>query len=132
MQRMNTAMRLIRFSFCLWFASWFVGPPTEAKDIPMIYSAVTASESVVWVAHETGLFQKHGINAQLEALQDSYNEYAQQLQRLPYVEAKAMQTVLQTLGESQPALKARPEQFIDHSTLQKLERSGFLEKLYGR
>ncbi|HEX9146167.1 MAG TPA: ABC transporter substrate-binding protein [Candidatus Binatia bacterium] len=330
---MNTTMRLIRFSVCLWFACRLVGQPAEAKDIPMIYSAVTASESVVWVAQETGLFQKHGINSQLvyvsagsramnallagetpilfsagspavsaalggarvkiimgllnvfpyyvvsakaisqveqlrgkrigisrfgssghaaavyalrrfnlepgrdvallqigggaeriaalqanavqatlltspqellakkmgfnviadlaqlgipfvhsavvtrdeiiaqqpellnafaravaeglhfiktkpretlkifakyfrtndmEALQDSYDEYARQLQRLPYVETKAMQTVLQTLGESQPAaLKAKPEQFIDHSTLQKLERSGFLEKLYG-
>jgi ABC-type nitrate/sulfonate/bicarbonate transport system substrate-binding protein len=326
-------MHLIRFTFSLFLGAMFLGHSTQAKDIPMIYSAVTASESVVWVAHETGLFQKHGINAQLvyvsagsramsallagetpilfsagspavsaalggarvkiimgllnvfpyyvvsakpimqveqlrgkrigisrfgssghaaavyamrrfnlepgrdvallqigggaeriaalqasaiqatlltspqellakkmgfnviadlaqlgipfihsavvtrdeviaqqpellnsfgravaeglhfiktkpretlkifakyfrtndmEALQDSYDEYARQLQRLPYVETKAMQTVLQTIGESQPAaLKAKPEQFIDHSTLQKIERSGFLEKLYG-
>lgn len=326
-------MRLIRFSVCLWLASLLVAHVAQAKDIPMIYSAVTASESVLWVAHETGLFQKHGLNTQIvyvssgsramsaliagetpilfsagspavsaalggarvkiimsllnvfpyylvagkgitqveqlrgkkiaisrfgssghaaavyalrrfnlepgrdvallqigggseriaalqanavqgtlltspqellvkkmganvladlaqlgipfvhsavvtrdeviaqqpelldnfgravieglhfiktkpretlkifqkyfrtndmEALQDSYDEYARQLQRVPYVDTKALQTVLQTLGESQPAaLKAKPEQFIDHSTLQKIERSGFLEKLYG-
>ncbi|MDZ4344401.1 MAG: hypothetical protein U1E51_18425 [Candidatus Binatia bacterium] len=36
------------------------------------------------------------------------------------------------VGESQPAaLKAKPEQFVDHSLLQKIERSGFMEKLYG-
>ncbi len=326
-------MRLIRFSVCLWLASLLVAHVAQAKDIPMIYSAVTASESVLWVAHETGLLQKHGLNTQIvyvssgsramsaliagetpilfsagspavsaalggarvkivmsllnvfpyylvagkgitqveqlrgkkiaisrfgssghaaavyalrrfnlepgrdvallqigggsdriaalqanavqgtlltspqellvkkmganvladlaqlgipfvhsavvtrdeviaqqpelldnfgravieglyfiktkpretlkifqkyfrtndtEALQDSYDEYARQLQRVPYVDTKALQTVLQTLGESQPAaLKAKPEQFIDHSTLQKIERSGFLEKLYG-
>jgi ABC-type nitrate/sulfonate/bicarbonate transport system substrate-binding protein len=78
------------------------------------------------------IFAKYFRTNDMEALQDSYDEYTRQLQRLPYVETKAMQTVLQTLGESQPAaLKAKPEQFIDHSTLQKLERSGFLEKLYG-
>jgi NitT/TauT family transport system substrate-binding protein len=330
---MNTTIRLIRFSLSLFLAALLHGQVAEAKDIPMVWSALTASESVVWVAHETGLFQKHAINTQLvyvsagsramnallagetpllfsagspavsaalggarvkiimgllnvfpyyvvsaktisqveqlrgkrigisrfgssghaaavyalrrfnlepgrdvallqigggneriaalqanavqatlltspqellakkmgfnviadlaqlgipfvhsavvtrdeviaqqpellnafaravaeglhfiktkpretlrifakyfrtndmEALQDSYDEYARELQRLPYVETKAMQTVLQTLGESQPAaLKAKPEQFIDHSTLQKLERSGFMEKLYG-
>jgi ABC-type nitrate/sulfonate/bicarbonate transport system substrate-binding protein len=78
------------------------------------------------------IFAKYFRTNDMEALQDSYDEYARQLQRLPYVETKAMQTVLQTLGESQPAaLKAKPEQFIDHSTLQRIERSGFLEKLYG-
>jgi len=79
------------------------------------------------------IFQKYFRTNDLEALQDAYDEYARQLQRLPYVETKAMQTVLQTIGESQPAaLKAKPEQFIDHSILQRVERGGFLEKLYGR
>ncbi len=78
------------------------------------------------------IFQKYFRTDDMEALQDSYDEYTRQLQRVPYTETKAMQTVLQTLGESQPAaLKAKPEQFIDHSILQKIERSGFLEKLYG-
>jgi hypothetical protein len=41
-----------------------------------------------------------------------------------------VQTVLQTIGESQPAaLKAGA--IVDHSLLQKIERSGFVEKLYG-
>jgi ABC-type nitrate/sulfonate/bicarbonate transport system substrate-binding protein len=78
------------------------------------------------------IFQKYFRTNDLEALQDSYDEYAKQLQRIPFVEAKALQTVLQTIGESQPAaLKAKPEQFIDHSVLQRIERSGFVEKLYG-
>ena len=68
----------------------------------------------------------------MEALQDSYDEYIRQIQRVPYVEPKALQTVLQIIGESQPAAsKAKPEQFIDPSVLQKIERSGFVEKLYG-
>jgi NitT/TauT family transport system substrate-binding protein len=79
------------------------------------------------------IFQKYFRTNDTEALQDSYDEYIRQIQRVPYVDLQAMQTVLQTIGESQPAaLKAKPEQFIDHSILQKVERSGFVEKLYGR
>lgn len=78
------------------------------------------------------IFQKYFRTDDQEALQDSYDEYISQIQRIPYVDPKAMQTVLQTIGESQPAaLKAKPEQFVDHSLLQKIERSGFVEKLYG-
>lgn len=78
------------------------------------------------------IFQKYLRTDDMEALQDSYDEYIRQIQRIPYVDPKALQTVLQTIGESQPAaLKAKPEQFIDHSVLQKIERSGFVEKLYG-
>jgi len=78
------------------------------------------------------IFQKYFRTDDQEALQDSYDEYITQIQRIPYVDPKAMQTVLQTIGESQPAaLKAKPEQFVDHSLLQKIERSGFVERLYG-
>jgi NitT/TauT family transport system substrate-binding protein len=78
------------------------------------------------------IFQKYFRTNDTEALQDSYDEYIRQIQKVPYVDLKAMQTVLQTIGESQPAaLKAKPEQFIDHSVLQRVERSGFVEKLYG-
>ena len=45
---------------------------------------------------------------------------------------QALQTVLQIIGAAQPAaLKAKPTQFVDHSLLQTIERSGFVEKLYG-
>jgi NitT/TauT family transport system substrate-binding protein len=78
------------------------------------------------------IFQKYFRTHDTEALQDSYDEYIRQIQKVPYVDLKAMQTVLQTIGESQPAaLKAKPEQFIDHSVLQRVERSGFVENLYG-
>jgi NitT/TauT family transport system substrate-binding protein len=78
------------------------------------------------------IFHKYFRTNDMEALQDSYDEYIRQIQRVPYVDLKAMQTVLQIVGESQPAaLKAKPEQFIDHSVLQRIERSGFVEKLYG-
>ncbi len=78
------------------------------------------------------IFQKYFRTNDMEALRDSYEEYVRQIGKLPYADPKAVQTVLQTIGESQPlALKARPEQFIDNSVLQKIERSGFVEKLYG-
>lgn len=79
------------------------------------------------------IFQKYFRTDDREALQDSYDEYIRQIQRIPYADPGALQTVLQTISESQPgALKAKPEQFVDHSVLQKIERSGFVERLYGR
>lgn len=78
------------------------------------------------------IFQKYFRTDDMEALRDAYDEYIRQIQKIPYVEPRAIRTVLEIIGESQPqALKARPEQFIDHSVLQKIERSGFVEKLYG-
>jgi NitT/TauT family transport system substrate-binding protein len=78
------------------------------------------------------IFQKYFRTDDMEALQDAYDEYIRQIQKIPYAEPRAIRTVLEIIGESQPAaLKARPEQFFDHSTLQKIERSGFVEKLYG-
>jgi hypothetical protein len=58
-------------------------------------------------------------------LQDSYDDYARQIQRVLYVETKALQSLLHTLGA------AKPEPFIDPTTLQKIARSGFVEELYG-
>lgn len=79
------------------------------------------------------IFQKYFRTDDMEALQDAYDEYIRQIQRIPYAEPRAIQTVLQIVGESQPAaLKARPEQFLDDSFLQKIERSGFVGGLYGR
>jgi ABC-type nitrate/sulfonate/bicarbonate transport system substrate-binding protein len=79
------------------------------------------------------IFQKYFRSDDVEALQDSYDEYVRQIGRLPYAETRAIQTVLQAIGETQPAaLKARPEDFIDDSVLRKIERSGMIEKLYGK
>ena len=64
--QMKKTLGFMRFwSWVYLCCSWTIPQPAQAKDIPMIYSAVTASESVVWVAHETGMFQKYGINTQL-------------------------------------------------------------------
>ena len=125
-------------------------------DIPFLHSSVIAredaiknspdllesfSKAVVEGIHfiktkpkETlKIFQKFFATDDMEALQDAYDEYIRQIPRVPYAEPRAIQTVLQIVGESQPAaLKARPEQFLDDSFLQKLERSGFVGGLYGR
>ena len=36
-----------------------------AKEIRIVYSSITASQSVAWVAQEAGIYQKHGLNVQL-------------------------------------------------------------------
>ena len=47
------------FFFCL------VWPFAQAKEIPLVYSSITASQSVAWVAQETGIYRKYGLEAQL-------------------------------------------------------------------
>lgn len=175
----------MKFLSCFFLALGLMlpGAAAQAKELRLIYSSITASQSVAWVAQETGIYRKHGLDVQsavvtredvirqepdflasftravaegihflktrpketlkifqkyfrtddMEALQDAYDEYIRQIQRIPYVEPKAIRTVLEIIGEFQPStLNAKPEQFVDHSFLNKLERGGFVEKLYGK
>lgn len=144
-------------AFLAWLVSvcWLVPQLAQAKEVHIVYSSITASQSVAWVAQEAGIRQKHGLNVQLVYVSSGSRAMSALLagetpilfsagnpgvsaalgggaERLAAMQSNAVQTVLQTIGESPPAaLKAKPEQFVDHSLLQKIERSGFVEKLYG-
>src|SRR5512142_2289722 len=63
---MTSAVLWFRFSWRVGLAcACFFPSPAGAKDVPVIYSAVTASESALWVAHETGFFHKQGLSTQI-------------------------------------------------------------------
>lgn len=66
-----------------------------------------------------------------EDLEETYRTFAKVWERVPYVSTQAVQSVLNFTRH--PAAKtAKPEQFIDNSILAELEKSGFVNQLYGR
>ncbi len=66
-----------------------------------------------------------------EALEES-SEYAAKMPAKPYAVESAVQAVLDHLAEGQPKfVQYRPADFIDSRVLSEIEKSGYIDKLYG-
>ena len=66
-----------------------------------------------------------------EALEESW-DYAAKMPAKPYAVESAVQAVLDHLAESQPKYaQYRPGEFIDARALTDIDKSGFIDKLYG-
>lgn len=66
-----------------------------------------------------------------DALEEVYKLYKELYQPIPHVSPAAIQTQLTWMAEKDPRAKAaKPEQFIDGTTLREIEKSGFAAKLY--
>ena len=37
----------------------------SAEKVRVVYSAIGSSQSPLWIAHEAGLFKKHGLDAEI-------------------------------------------------------------------
>jgi ABC-type nitrate/sulfonate/bicarbonate transport system substrate-binding protein len=66
-----------------------------------------------------------------EDLQETYQTFVNVWERVPYISPAAVQNVL-NFAKHPAAKNAKPEQFIDNSTLAGLEKSGFINQLYQR
>ena len=67
-----------------------------------------------------------------EALEESW-EYAAKMPAKPYAVESAVQTVLDHLSETQPRFaQHRPSEFIDSRLLTELDKSGYIDRLYGQ
>ena len=67
-----------------------------------------------------------------EALQESW-DYAAKMPAKPYAVESAVQAVLDHLSESQPRFaQYRPGEFIDSRLLGELDKSGYIDRLYGQ
>ncbi len=76
-----------------------------------------------------GKYLKNQDGSFLEAVYDLY--IGHYIPRIPYPSAEAMKTALDQLGEKDPrARAARPEQFIDASFMQELDKDGFIAQLW--
>ena len=64
-----------------------------------------------------------------EDLEETYRTFVGVWDRVPYVSPAAVQTIL-NFSNHPNAKTAKPEQFIDNSILEELERSGFIQQLY--
>jgi len=67
-----------------------------------------------------------------DALQEAYEACVQALiPQKPYPSMRGIQTILRELGNKNPAARtAKPEQLVDVSFLQELDRAGFIDQLY--
>jgi len=67
-----------------------------------------------------------------EALEESW-EYAAKMPAKPYAVESAVQAVLDHLSETQPRFaQHRPSEFIDSRLLTELDKSGYIDRLYGQ
>jgi len=68
-----------------------------------------------------------------ESLREAYNVYAAANPARPYVDPPSIQKVIDFLSKQQPEMaKLKPEEIIDMTVLQEIDRSGYIDSLYGK
>ncbi|HEY2989283.1 MAG TPA: ABC transporter substrate-binding protein [Candidatus Binatia bacterium] len=79
------------------------------------------------------VFSKYMRTNDPEVLEDSYRGYVTSIPKKPYPTLKGIQFMLDMLAEKMPQAKnAKPEQFVDLSFLQELEKEGFFNDMAKR
>src|SRR5258705_10028751 len=79
------------------------------------------------------VFAKYMRTNDQEMLEDSYNGYIQWIPKKPYPKLKGIQYMMDLLAPQLPQAKnAKPEQFVDLSFLQELEKEGFFNEMAKR
>jgi ABC-type nitrate/sulfonate/bicarbonate transport system substrate-binding protein len=79
------------------------------------------------------VFAKYMRTNDPEVLEDSYQGYVKSIPKKPYPTLKGIQFMLDMLAEKMPQAKsAKPEQFVDLSFLQELEKENFFNEMAKR
>lgn len=79
------------------------------------------------------VFAKYMRTNDADVLESSYQAYASTTPRKPYPTLKGLQFLLDRLAPQMPQAKAaKPEQFVDMSFLQELEKEGFFNEMAKR
>jgi NitT/TauT family transport system substrate-binding protein len=79
------------------------------------------------------VFAKYMRTTDPEILEDSYNGYIKWIPKKPYPTLKGIQFMLDMVAPTLPQAKnAKPEQFVDLSFLQELEKEGFFSEMAKR
>jgi ABC-type nitrate/sulfonate/bicarbonate transport system substrate-binding protein len=79
------------------------------------------------------VFAKYMRTNDPDVLEDSYNGYIKSIPKKPYPTLKGIQFMLDMLAEKMPQAKnAKPEQFVDLSFLQELEKENFFGEMAKR
>lgn len=91
------------------------------EAIHLIYHNKAAAQRV---------FSKYMRTTDTDVLEDSYQGYVKMIPKKPYPTLKGIQFMLDMLAPQMPQAKsARPEQFVDLSFLQELEKEGFFAEM---
>jgi NitT/TauT family transport system substrate-binding protein len=79
------------------------------------------------------VFAKYMRTNDPDVLEDSYQGYVKTIPKKPYPTLKGIQFMLDMLAEKMPQAKnAKPEQFVDLTFLQELEKEGFFTEMAKR
>jgi NitT/TauT family transport system substrate-binding protein len=79
------------------------------------------------------VFAKYMRTTDSAVLEDSYQGYVKMIPKKPYPTLKGIQFMLDMLGPTMPEAKsAKPEQFVDLSFLQEIEKEGFFSEMAKR
>src|ERR1044071_6933952 len=79
------------------------------------------------------VFAKYMRTSDPTVLEESYDGYVKTIPKKPYPTLKGIQFMLDMLAEKMPQAKtAKPEQFVDLSFLQELEKEGFFREMEKR
>jgi NitT/TauT family transport system substrate-binding protein len=79
------------------------------------------------------VFAKYMRTNDPDVLEDSYQGYIKMIPKKPYPTLKGIQYMLDVLAATMPQAKnAKPEQFVDLSFLQELEKEGFFNEMVKR
>jgi ABC-type nitrate/sulfonate/bicarbonate transport system substrate-binding protein len=74
--------------------------------------------------------QKYTRVKEPEILQDTYEQFREYLEAVPYVSRKGLGLILADMGEKEP--KAKPDDFLDMRFVAELEKEGLFKKLWNR
>jgi len=65
-----------------------------------------------------------------QVLDETYRLFAAKIQKIPFPTSGGVRLALESLGDDPRARQARPEEFFDDSILRRLDREGFVDRLY--
>jgi len=122
------------------------------KNIPMVHSSLASTKDLIRehpdrvrrflqayveaikIAHSNPaetkrIIGKYTKTSDEEDLEETYRTFVGVWEKVPYVSTAAVQTIL-NFSNHPKAKTAKPEQFIDNSILEQLDRSGFVNQLY--
>jgi hypothetical protein len=68
-----------------------------------------------------------------ESLREAYEVYSKANPARPYIDAPSIQKVIDFISKQRPEMaKLKPEEIIDMTVLQEIDRSGYIDSLYGK
>ena len=68
-----------------------------------------------------------------ELIGESYDLFAKSFLPVPYPNVRGMRTSFEYIAQTHPDIwQHKPEEFVDASFVEELEKSGFIRKLYDR